>query len=309
MSAAAASNPDRRRRRRLPRVLLQQVYLLVPSPSGGFDRIAAKVIDVHDTGCGVEIAQPIRCGTDLSIQELAVEHLSHSLSNVRCHVRWCRQRVLNCYRAGLEFCDGLATAGSAKAGNLAEPSIEFSDDFYEILQLSPNADLDTIHRVYRILAQRFHPDNQDSGDELLFRKISEAYKTVSDPERRASYDATHRGILRAKWRLIEHTRDMGSVESEKTKRSGILGLLYSKRVSNPNHPTLNLAEMEDLLGVPREHLEFTLWYLRDGGCITRTDNGRYAITVKGVDLAESSPINLRPDRLLPASSSEKPTAV
>ena len=38
-------------------------------------------------------------------------------------------------------------------------------DYYEVLQVSPNADLDTIHRVYRLLAQRFHPDNRESGNE------------------------------------------------------------------------------------------------------------------------------------------------
>jgi curved DNA-binding protein len=32
-------------------------------------------------------------------------------------------------------------------------------DYYEFLQISPNADVDTIHRVYRFLAARFHPDN------------------------------------------------------------------------------------------------------------------------------------------------------
>jgi hypothetical protein len=50
---------------------------------------------------------------------------------------------------------------------------------------------------------------------------------------------------------------------------------------------MNLKEFEDLLGVPKEHLEFTLWYLKEGQFVTRTDNGRFAITLKGVDLAEA----------------------
>ena len=48
-------------------------------------------------------------------------------------------------------------------------------DHYETLQISPNADPDTIHRVYRLLAQRFHPDNQETGDTARFRQITEAY--------------------------------------------------------------------------------------------------------------------------------------
>lgn len=36
-------------------------------------------------------------------------------------------------------------------------------DYYEVLQISPNADADTIQRVFRLLAQRFPPDNAESG--------------------------------------------------------------------------------------------------------------------------------------------------
>jgi len=46
----------------------------------------------------------------------------------------------------------------------AVQSFDASDpDFYEVLQLSPNADPDTVHRVFRVLAQRFHPDNKETG--------------------------------------------------------------------------------------------------------------------------------------------------
>jgi uncharacterized protein YabN with tetrapyrrole methylase and pyrophosphatase domain len=38
-------------------------------------------------------------------------------------------------------------------------------DYYEVLQISANAEPETVHRVYRLLAQRFHPDNIESGDE------------------------------------------------------------------------------------------------------------------------------------------------
>ena len=34
-------------------------------------------------------------------------------------------------------------------------------DYYEALQISSNAEPETIHRVYRMLAQRFHPDNKE----------------------------------------------------------------------------------------------------------------------------------------------------
>ena len=69
-------------------------------------------------------------------------------------------------------------------------------DHYEVLQISPNADVETIRRVYRMQAQRFHPDNLDSGNAEAFRKISDAYEVLIDPQRRAAYDRDHREARR-----------------------------------------------------------------------------------------------------------------
>jgi curved DNA-binding protein len=159
-------------------------------------------------------------------------------------------------------------------------------DFYETLQISPNADPDTVHRVYRILAQRCHPDNLETGNSEMFRAISEAYETLSDPQRRAAYDVQHRENRRITWRIFDQSTSTQGVEAERRKRQGILSLLYRKRLTLPDQPFLTLKDFEDLLGVPREHLEFTLWYLKEGQYIQRTDNGRHSITLKGVDLAE-----------------------
>jgi curved DNA-binding protein CbpA len=160
-------------------------------------------------------------------------------------------------------------------------------DHYETMQISPNADLDTIHRVYRILAQRFHPDNHETGNAEVFRVLSEAYQTLSDPEKRAAFDIEHRAARRLTWKIFDQTTSAQGVEAERRKRSGILALLYRKRISQPDQPAMSLKDFEDLLGVPKEHLEFTLWYLKEGQFVTRTDNGRHSITLKGVDLAES----------------------
>ena len=37
-------------------------------------------------------------------------------------------------------------------------------DYYEVLQLSQTANADTVERVYRLLAKRYHPDNRETGD-------------------------------------------------------------------------------------------------------------------------------------------------
>ncbi len=64
------------------------------------------------------------------------------------------------------------------------------EDFYEFLQISPSAELETIHRVYRFLAARLHPDNQETGDAQGFFLLTKAYEVLSDPIQRAAYDAS-----------------------------------------------------------------------------------------------------------------------
>ena len=46
---------------------------------------------------------------------------------------------------------------------MSTPAIDV--DYYETLQISKNADQETVQRVFRLLAQRFHPDNLETGDE------------------------------------------------------------------------------------------------------------------------------------------------
>src|SRR5579862_9473340 len=77
-----------------------------------------------------------------------------------------------------------------------------TQDHYETLQISANADPDTIHRVYRLLAQRFHPDNQETGNAERFRALTDAYQVLSDPERRAQYDVVYHHLRQDRWRLV-----------------------------------------------------------------------------------------------------------
>jgi curved DNA-binding protein len=158
-------------------------------------------------------------------------------------------------------------------------------DYYEILQVSPNAQLDTIHRVYRILAQQLHPDNPDTGNEALFRSLSEAYQTLSDPERRAAYDVQHKHYKKLCWQIFGQNGVQG-VEAERRRRGGVLAALYRARIANPQNGSMTLKELEDLLACPKEHLEFAIWFLKELQHIQRADNGRYQITVKGVETAE-----------------------
>jgi hypothetical protein len=76
-------------------------------------------------------------------------------------------------------------------------------------------------------------------------------------------------------------------EAERGKRSGVLKVLCARRIQDPASPSLSVFDFQDLLGVPRDHLEFTLWNLKERGYISRSDNNRFHITITGVDYAEA----------------------
>ncbi len=64
-------------------------------------------------------------------------------------------------------------------------------DYYEVLGISRSASAQEIKRAYRRLALKYHPDkNPDNSKEAeeKFKEISEAYKVLSDPEKRQIYD-------------------------------------------------------------------------------------------------------------------------
>lgn len=63
-------------------------------------------------------------------------------------------------------------------------------DYYEVLGVARDADAKAIKDAFRTLALKFHPDRNKSPDaEERFKEIAEAYAVLSDPKKRAWYDA------------------------------------------------------------------------------------------------------------------------
>lgn len=265
---------------------------------GGNPRwITADLIDQSEGGIGVGLAAPLSPGTRLTLRGKLGR--GRGSGEHRAAVQYCCERADGTFRAGLEFVSDEA----GQPPNPKDPTESIPPealDHYELLELSPNASFETIGRVYRILAQRYHPDNVDTGNAEVFLRLSNAFHVLSDPEQRAQYDATCVQTKKLQWKIFDPGQAPSGPEIEKQKRRGILGLLYSKILHDPDQAGMTVLEFEELLGCPREHLQAALWYLRGKGYIVRSDGGRYSLSVTGFDEYESHPLRPRQNNLLEA---------
>jgi curved DNA-binding protein len=171
-------------------------------------------------------------------------------------------------------------------------------DYYEDLQVSPNADIETIERVFRLLAKRYHPDNSLTGNTEKFSIITRAYKMLSDAEKRAAIDAKYEDAQSHKLKALAKVSLTNGFENDQKIRHAILSILYIDRRQNPSDSGVGSWRMEKLLEWPEKILEFHLWYLKEKGWIQRVDNGGYAITASGVEIIEKDGYILEKDKLI-----------
>jgi curved DNA-binding protein len=175
-------------------------------------------------------------------------------------------------------------------------------DYYEDLQVNPNADFEMIERVFRLLAKRYHPDNKQTGNTDKFDIIYKAYQILSDPEKRVAYDARYEQANASRWKIYDEASQSDGFEDDTRIRNGVLSLLYVSRRKDALNPGMGIMELEKFLGCPQQIMEFHIWYLKEKGWILRSDTGEYAITASGVDEVSENDLSLKKDRLLPETS-------
>ena len=147
---------DRRRKPRRRAVSdLEAVWVKLEELPGSPNEVLAKIVDASDVAVGVEVAIALEQNTYVVVNG----HSNGPTSNGRI-----RARVVRCvplpeggFSAGLMYDEDSTEDGKNVYGPQAL-------DYYEVLQVNEKADPETIHRVFRLMAQRFHPDNGETGN-------------------------------------------------------------------------------------------------------------------------------------------------
>ena len=285
MAMPTGSTPERRRRSRNQRVPPVEVKLRPLDGSGG-GWASAVLVDTADAGIGVQSRFPMAVGTQVLIEPSQEMLTAVGPIPPRGRVAWCRRTNSGLCRFGVAFALPQAAAEEEPPRPDAAPAQDLQVDYYELLQVHPKANADMVNRAYRLLAQIYHPDNTETGDVERFRQLTAAYRTLSDESLRAAYDIAHNAATQSIWNVFKGSAPRTGMAAERRKRHGILAALFQKRAAEPAAPSMSIFELEDVLSVSREQIEFTLWYLRERTMVTRSDNNRFQITAQGVDELE-----------------------
>jgi curved DNA-binding protein CbpA len=177
-------------------------------------------------------------------------------------------------------------------------------NYYDLFQINPRAEVETIERIYRLMSARYHPDNQDTGDAERFRLLSEAYQVLRDPVKRKEYDRQFELHPAGPLPIFLGKEFTDGIDAEAMIRIGVLCLLYSKRRANPDYAALSLLDMENIMAFPRERVLFALWYLRAKRYVLQDDRSSFIISAEGVDYLESQlPTNQILHKIFRASES------
>lgn len=179
-------------------------------------------------------------------------------------------------------------------------------DYYEMMQISPKAELATVQRVYRMLAARYHPDNPETGNTDKFVLLQRAYEVLSDPDAREKYDSELSQKSGEPLPVFEMKEFVVGIDAELNRRIGVLCLLYNRRKASAEHPGVSVLEMESKMALPREYLEFTIWYLKEKELARRDEeNSEILITARGIDFVEENiPANRIVRKLLKSGGEE-----
>ena len=173
-------------------------------------------------------------------------------------------------------------------------------DYYDLLNVGPNAPIELIEASVRLLLQRYVPQSKQGGDSSKLDMVKAAYMMLLDPQARADYDQEY--TLRCRTSISAET-DVITPESvliERRRRLRIVKVLYQHLLQDSHAPGLNTIAISSGVGAPAEQLRFSVWFLNEKGLISRTDQGNYCITAEGAEWLEENSLSSQTAELLPS---------
>ena len=223
------------------------------------------MVNLSATGVAVECPEPVTPSSTLVVIAPALEVTA--LAQVR-HCVWVRSQ----YRFGLQF----LTSPQPNSTEVARTT-----GCHELLSAGIAGETQSFEALYRTLAFRYHPDNQDTGNPEAFLQIREIYRILSSGQ-------SPRGNTSSETKSEAPTEEQGSALAVRLpgrkRHLAVLRLLYERRLRDCHNAGVSQCDIETVTGLPGNEVHFILWYLREKGAITAGDSLSYAISAAGVDL-------------------------
>jgi hypothetical protein len=150
-------------------------------------------------------------------------------------------------------------------------------DYYEILQVSENAELEVIQAAYRGLSKKYHPDGENPDEERM-KEINEAWEVLGDPQKKAAYDASR-----------QSNRSSGA-GAKAGATAGTTTRGYSGGSDNKPNPPIPRVQPEYLkfLDVKTGEGSFEIW--NTGGELKPSHKPRLTLTVSWIEILNSDEI-------------------
>ena len=160
-------------------------------------------------------------------------------------------------------------------------------DYYDLMQVHPKCDAKVLESAYRHFAKMYHPDHRETADVDKFSQLTEAYKVLRDPERRAEYDRSYNKKSRKTFSHfpseMELEVDASAALRDAEVHERILFSLYKRRREHAHDAGVVAWLLQEMLDCADDSFEFHVWYLKSKGFIEVTEQGTLAITIQGVD--------------------------
>jgi len=124
--------------------------------------------------------------------------------------------------------------------------------YYELLQVTSNADAETITAAYRSLIKRQHPDvSADPNANRISQKLNQAYATISDPVRRRKYDEElrHRRLYQPNHAPRNTARSSSGTQADAIRQHVIRRYIFPSRQREVPEITIRAGTVCDEMGL------------------------------------------------------------